>query len=34
MVGMIAIGVIGLFLDFIMRELGNIESTAWGRLTK
>jgi NitT/TauT family transport system permease protein len=34
MVGMIAIGVIGLLLDFIMRELGNIESTAWGRLTK
>jgi NitT/TauT family transport system permease protein len=34
MVGMIAIGVIGLFLDFMMRELGNIESTAWGRLTK
>jgi NitT/TauT family transport system permease protein len=34
MVGMIAIGVIGLLLDFMMRELGNIESTAWGRLTK
>jgi NitT/TauT family transport system permease protein len=34
MVGMIAIGIIGLLLDFIMRELGNIESTAWGRLTK
>ncbi len=34
MVGMIAIGIIGLLLDFIMRKLGNIESTAWGRLTK
>lgn len=34
MVGMIVIGVIGLFLDFIMRALGNIESTAWGRLSK
>jgi NitT/TauT family transport system permease protein len=34
MVAMIVIGVIGLLLDFIMRSLGNIESTAWGRLTK
>lgn len=34
MVGMIVIGAIGLLLDFIMRSLGNIESTAWGRLTK
>lgn len=34
MVAMIVIGVIGLLLDFIMRALGNIESTAWGRLTK
>lgn len=34
MVGMIVIGIIGLFLDFIMRALGNIESTAWGRLSK
>lgn len=34
MVAMIVIGIIGLLLDFIMRALGNIESTAWGRLTK
>jgi NitT/TauT family transport system permease protein len=34
MVGMIVIGIIGLLLDFIMRALGNIESAAWGRLTK
>ncbi|MFI3220499.1 MAG: ABC transporter permease [Methylococcales bacterium] len=34
MVAMIVIGIIGLLLDFIMRLLGNIESTAWGRLTK
>jgi len=34
MVAMIVIGVIGLLLDFMMRTLGNIESTAWGRLTK
>lgn len=34
MVAMIVIGVIGLLLDFIMRALGNIESTAWGRLTR
>lgn len=34
MVGMIVIGIIGLFLDFMMRALGNIESTAWGRLSK
>lgn len=34
MVGMIVIGMIGLLLDYIMRSLGNIESTAWGKLTK
>lgn len=34
MVAMIVIGIIGLLLDFIMQALGNIESTAWGRLTK
>lgn len=34
MVGMIVIGIIGLLLDSIMRALGNIQSTAWGRLTK
>lgn len=34
MVGMIVIGIIGLLLDFIMQALGNIESTAWGRLSK
>ncbi|MDQ7091162.1 MAG: ABC transporter permease [Methylococcales bacterium] len=34
MVGMIVIGLIGLLLDYIMRILGNIESTAWGRLSK
>jgi len=34
MVGMIVIGIIGLLLDYIMRVLGNIESTAWGRLSK
>jgi NitT/TauT family transport system permease protein len=34
MVAMIVIGVIGLLLDYIMRSLGNIESTAWGRLTR
>lgn len=34
MVGMIVIGIIGLLLDYIMRSLGNIESTAWGKLTK
>lgn len=34
MVAMIVIGIIGLLLDFIMQTLGNIESTAWGRLTK
>jgi NitT/TauT family transport system permease protein len=34
MVGMIVIGIIGLFLDQIMQLLGNIESTAWGRLSK
>jgi NitT/TauT family transport system permease protein len=34
MVAMIVIGAIGLLLDFIMRALGNIESTAWGRLGK
>ena len=34
MVAMIAIGVIGLFLDFMMRKLGSIESAAWGKLAK
>ncbi|CAG1770356.1 sulfonate transport system permease protein [uncultured bacterium] len=34
MVGMIVIGIIGLLLDKIMRSLGNIESTVWGRLSK
>ncbi len=34
MVGMIAIGIIGLALDFIMQSLSQIESTAWGRFTK
>lgn len=34
MVGMIVIGIIGLLLDYIMRALGNIESTAWGKLSK
>jgi NitT/TauT family transport system permease protein len=34
MVAMIAIGAIGLFLDFIMYKLGNIESAAWGKLAK
>ena len=34
MVAMIVIGIIGLLLDFIMRALGRIESTSWGRLTK
>jgi NitT/TauT family transport system permease protein len=34
MVAMIVIGVIGLFLDYIMRKLGNIESAAWGKLAK
>jgi NitT/TauT family transport system permease protein len=34
MVGMIVIGIIGLLLDFIMRILANIESTAWGSLSK
>jgi NitT/TauT family transport system permease protein len=30
MVGMVVIGVIGLLLDYIMRQLMNIESAAWG----
>ncbi|NOQ63245.1 MAG: ABC transporter permease subunit [Methyloprofundus sp.] len=34
MVGMIVIGIIGLLLDMVMQALGNIESTAWGRLAK
>lgn len=34
MVGMIAIGIIGLALDFIMQSLSQIESTAWGRFSK
>jgi len=34
MVAMIVIGIIGLLLDVIMQALGNIESTAWGRLSK
>lgn len=34
MVGMIMIGIIGLCLDLMMRKLGNIESAAWGRLTR
>lgn len=32
MVGMIVIGVIGLLLDYIMRQLMQIESAAWGTL--
>lgn len=32
MVGMVVIGVIGLLLDYIMRQLMNIESAAWGTL--
>lgn len=34
MVSMIVIGIIGLLLDSMMRSLGHIESTAWGRLNK
>ena len=30
--GMIVIGIIGLFLDYIMKRLGKIESTFWGTL--
>ena len=30
MVGMVVIGVIGLLLDYIMRQLGKIESASWG----
>ena len=32
MVGMVVIGVIGLLLDYIMRQLMEIESAAWGTL--
>ncbi|MEN8142801.1 MAG: ABC transporter permease [Thermodesulfobacteriota bacterium] len=32
MVGMVVIGVIGLLLDYIMRQLMKIESAAWGTL--
>ncbi|MCI5220721.1 MAG: ABC transporter permease, partial [Candidatus Electrothrix sp. LOE2] len=28
--GMIVIGLIGLYLDYIMRRLGRIESASWG----
>lgn len=31
---MIVIGIIGLFLDYIMRRLGRIESTAWGTMAR
>ncbi len=31
MVGMIVIGLIGVFLDYVMRRLGRLESTAWAR---
>ena len=31
MAGMIVIGVIGLFLDFIMRRMGQVESTSWNQ---
>lgn len=31
MVGMIAIGMIGLLLDFIMMRISNVESIMWGR---
>jgi NitT/TauT family transport system permease protein len=31
MVGMIVIGIIGLLLDLIMRQMGQIESTSWHR---
>lgn len=34
MVGMIVIGLIGLFLDMVMQLFGKIESTAWGKLSK
>ena len=30
--GMIVIGIIGLCLDYIMRQLGEIESTVWYRV--
>lgn len=33
MVGMIVIGIIGLVLDFIMKQLGNMESTFWGKVS-
>jgi NitT/TauT family transport system permease protein len=32
--GMIMIGIIGLFLDYIMRRLGKIDSTSWGTMGK
>lgn len=32
MVGMIVIGLIGLLLDYLMRRLGDIESTRWGTM--
>lgn len=31
MVGMVAIGIIGLLLDFIMMRVSNVESIMWGR---
>ena len=31
--GMIVIGIIGLALDFLMKRLGDIESTRWGATT-
>jgi NitT/TauT family transport system permease protein len=34
MVGMVMIGLIGLLLDYIMRQLAKIESAAWGGLDK
>jgi len=34
MVGMVMIGLIGLLLDYIMRQLAKIESAAWGAVDK
>jgi NitT/TauT family transport system permease protein len=34
MVGMVMIGLIGLLLDYIMRQLARIESAAWGGIDK
>ena len=34
MVGMVMIGLIGLLLDYIMRQLAKIESAAWGGVEK